>query len=261
MTCRNDVSSAQQRQHVYISRQLAFQRAGRRFCSQRWRQQVQRKRSAKACCQAAQAATPFRDVPSSLISNFDAFVRFSRPHTMVGTLVSLTSVSLLAMKDRLWTADAVVGLLTAILAALAANVSIVGVNQCCDIEVDRVNKPYLPLASGEWSAHIGWWVSAVTGFIAVTTAVVSGSVPLMVTVIGSILLGLAYSLPNPALRWKRFPVAAAACIITVRSLLVQVRAACNALCCEVLRVSIDPSIVCICKCGTGARPFCCMHLT
>lgn len=29
------------------------------------------------------------------------------------------------------------------------NVSIVGLNQLYDVEIDKINKPYLPLASGE----------------------------------------------------------------------------------------------------------------
>ena len=38
--------------------------------------------------------------------------------------------------------------LTAVSPALLANVYIVGLNQLSDIEIDRVNKPELPLASG-----------------------------------------------------------------------------------------------------------------
>ncbi len=41
------------------------------------------------------------------------------------------------------------GLLQALLPALLMNIAIVGLNQLTDVEIDRVNKPYLPLASGE----------------------------------------------------------------------------------------------------------------
>jgi homogentisate phytyltransferase / homogentisate geranylgeranyltransferase len=142
---------------------------------------------------------------------------------MIGTFVSICSVSALAMKRHVWSADARVGLVTALVAALAANVSIVGLNQCCDIDLDRVNKPYLPLASGEWSAHTGWLVSGLTGVLAVGIAYASASAPLLATVVGSILLGIVYSVQLPFMRWKKSPLAAAACIVTVRSLLVQVR--------------------------------------
>lgn len=44
----------------------------------------------------------------------------------------------------------------------------------------------------------------------------SGSAPLLATLGGSLLLGIAYSTDVPFLRWKRFPVLAAACILAVR---------------------------------------------
>ncbi len=44
---------------------------------------------------------------------------------------------------------AAVALTQALVSALLMNVCIVGLNQLYDVEIDRVNKPYLPLASGE----------------------------------------------------------------------------------------------------------------
>lgn len=114
-------------------------------------------------------------------------------------------------------------LCVALVAALFANISIVGLNQCFDIEVDRVNKPYLPLASGEWSLNTGVGVVVATGAAAVIISATLGSTPLLVTVVGSLLLGVAYSVDLPFFRWKYNPVAAAGCIITVRAVLVQVR--------------------------------------
>jgi homogentisate phytyltransferase/homogentisate geranylgeranyltransferase len=35
------------------------------------------------------------------------------------------------------------------------NVCIVGLNQVYDVAIDKVNKPYLPLASGEFSMRTG----------------------------------------------------------------------------------------------------------
>ena len=39
--------------------------------------------------------------------------------------------------------------------ALLMNICIVGLNQVYDVRIDRVNKPYLPLASGEFSMQTG----------------------------------------------------------------------------------------------------------
>ena len=43
----------------------------------------------------------------------------------------------------------------ALIPALLMNVYIVGLNQIYDIDIDKVNKPYLPLASGEFSFITG----------------------------------------------------------------------------------------------------------
>ena len=55
------------------------------------------------------------------------------------------------------------GLLQALTAALLMNVCIVGINQLYDVDIDRVNKPYLPLASGEISMRGGILVTSLTG--------------------------------------------------------------------------------------------------
>jgi homogentisate phytyltransferase/homogentisate geranylgeranyltransferase len=70
---------------------------------------------------------------------------------------------MLAMHGQTWDTQCWTALCTALAAALLANVSIVGLNQCFDVDLDRVNKPYLPLASGEWSLSTGWAVVIFTG--------------------------------------------------------------------------------------------------
>lgn len=53
----------------------------------------------------------------------------------------------------------------AVIPALCMNVYIVGLNQLYDIDIDKVNKPNLPLASGEFSVATG--IILVTFFAAV----------------------------------------------------------------------------------------------
>ena len=55
-----------------------------------------------------------------------------------------------------------------------------------------------------------------SGAVALTMGAVAGSAPLMITLAGSLLLGIVYSADLPLLRWKRNPVLAAACILAVR---------------------------------------------
>ena len=48
-----------------------------------------------------------------------------------------------------WGIPALAGVMQALVPALLMNISIVGLNQLYDVEIDKINKPYLPLASGE----------------------------------------------------------------------------------------------------------------
>ena len=111
---------------------------------------------------------------------------------------------------------ALVGLLQALVPALLMNICIVGMNQVFDVEIDRINKPYLPLAAGEWSVETGVTAVVATGGAAILMGLVIGSGPLLATLLGSLLLGVAYSVDLPLLRWKQHPLLAAGCILCVR---------------------------------------------
>lgn len=141
---------------------------------------------------------------------------------MFGTAVSVSSVSLLALRSL---SDLNVvfatGVLTALVSALAMNVSIVGLNQLYDIEIDKVNKPYLPLASGAFSVRTGQLIVIASALISLAIGFWSGSLPLVLTLTTSLMLGIAYSTDLPLLRWKRSPFLAAMCILAVRALIVQ----------------------------------------
>ncbi|KAK9097857.1 hypothetical protein Syun_024902 [Stephania yunnanensis] len=178
----------------------------------------------------ATSGHPFESEPESSPSSswksirvaIDVFYRFSRPHTVIGTAMSIISVSLLAI-ERLSDFSPLffTGLCEAIVAALFMNIYIVGLNQLYDIEIDKVNKPYLPLASGEYS--VGTGVVIVTSFALMSFWLgwVVGSWPLFWALFVSFVLGTAYSINLPLLRWKRFAFVAAMCILAVRAVIVQ----------------------------------------
>lgn len=157
-----------------------------------------------------------------LVKWISAFVRFTRPHTMFGTAVSVSSVSLLALRSRAdFNVSFVWGVVIALTSALAMNISIVGLNQLYDIEIDKVNKPYLPLASGEFSVAAGRVIVISSAVLSLAIGFGSKSLPLVSTLVMSLLLGIAYSIELPLLRWKRSPFLAAMCILAVRALIVQ----------------------------------------
>src|SRR5437763_12757396 len=80
--------------------------------------------------------------------------RFSRPHTIVGTTLSVLGLYLIAVAEG-GPAGGAGDLAATLVAALTVNVAIVGLNQLTDIEIDRVNKPHLPVAAGDLSPAAG----------------------------------------------------------------------------------------------------------
>ncbi|MGF1480814.1 MAG: homogentisate phytyltransferase [Cyanophyceae cyanobacterium] len=143
--------------------------------------------------------------------------KFSRPHTIIGTSLSVLALYLIALA----TADSstfVPGhLLGAWIACLCGNVYIVGLNQLEDVAIDKINKPHLPVAAGEFSPRQGQWLVAFSFVGAFSLAAWLGSW-LLATVGVSLAIGTAYSLPP--VRLKRFPFLAALCIFTVRGAVV-----------------------------------------
>ena len=144
-------------------------------------------------------------------------IRFSRPHTVIGTSLSIVVLYLLAMSFSNFGIWHFGTLVLTLVSCLGANIYIVGLNQITDIEIDRINKPFLPLASGAFSLRTGYWLIFVSVFISLVIAAWFGKY-LLLTVLLSLLLGTAYSLPP--FRLKRFHFWAAFCIIAVRSLIV-----------------------------------------
>lgn len=149
-----------------------------------------------------------------------AFWKFSRPHTIVGTTLSVIGIYLIAVANGKQPVSLTSHLTTLIptwLACLCGNVYIVGLNQLADVEIDRINKPHLPIASGEFSRRQGKIIVGVTGVLAILIALSQG-VYLLSMVGLSLVIGTAYSLPP--IRLKRYPFWASLCIFSVRGAIV-----------------------------------------
>ncbi|KAI9392974.1 hypothetical protein POPTR_006G166100v4 [Populus trichocarpa] len=171
----------------------------------------------------------------SVRSTLDAFYRFSRPHTVIGTVKSKFVVQIQQrFNDHCISLPASKNF--AVAAALMMNIYIVGLNQLTGIEIDKVNKPYLPVASGEYSVSTG--VMIVTSFsimflfplgilihciwrIPLKMLIISFFRELLAWINCCFVLGTAYSINLPLLRWKRFAFIAAMCIPAVRAVIVQ----------------------------------------
>jgi homogentisate phytyltransferase / homogentisate geranylgeranyltransferase len=144
-----------------------------------------------------------------------ALWRFSRPHTIVGTTVSV--IALYAIAAEAVQGSGALDFAATLLVAWFVNVAIVGLNQIEDVEIDRINKPDLPLATGELSRAAAKLIVGVTAVSAVAMAITQGPIELA-AVLGALLAGTAYS--SPPLRLKRFPAVAAISISLVRALAV-----------------------------------------
>ncbi len=158
-----------------------------------------------------------------------AFWKFSRPHTIVGT-----SLSVLGLFGIAWAARHPLGLFPGTfhvwqgvsalwltwLACMCTNVYIVGLNQIEDVVADRVDKPYLPIASGEFSASQAKMLVGIACSGAILLAVVSQSFYLVGTVLLSLAIGTAYSLPP--LQLKQFPLWGSLCKLLVRGAVVNI---------------------------------------
>jgi homogentisate phytyltransferase/homogentisate geranylgeranyltransferase len=156
-----------------------------------------------------------------------AFWKFSRPHTIIGTSLSVLALYLITLAttagdaDTLWrnllAGSSWVQLLGALIACLCGNVYIVGLNQLEDVEIDQINKPHLPIAAGEFSRAQAKLIVGILGILALLLAGLLGTwLFLMVGI--SLAIGTAYSLPP--VRLKRFPFWAALCIFSVRGAIV-----------------------------------------
>ncbi len=162
---------------------------------------------------------PFHPFLKTSISFFYSLWKFSRPHTIIGTSLSVLALYSigLAITQTYPTTNNIIQLLGTWFACLLGNIYIVGLNQVEDIEIDKINKPHLPIAAGEFSKQKAQWIVSITGILALVLSGYLG-IWLLATVSISLAIGTAYSLPP--IRLKRFPFWAAFCIFTVRGVIV-----------------------------------------
>ena len=141
--------------------------------------------------------------------------RFSRPHTLIGTFVSAAGLYAIAVHEL--PGSGLGDLFWVIVAGAGVNLAIVGVNQITDVEIDRVNKPHLPIAAGELTREAAWRIVLVAALLPVVLALTQGLFETAAVVV-ALAVGAAYSVPP--VRLKRWPFAAALCISGVRSAVV-----------------------------------------
>ena len=129
----------------------------------------------------------------SLRAKANAIYKFTRPHTIRGTILASIAGTVRALLDTTTTVttqsaatsstsvssiSSTVSILQnlpwstllpratiGMVALLLGNAFIVGINQIYDKDIDIVNKPFLPVASGEMSTYTAWIVVVASGII------------------------------------------------------------------------------------------------
>lgn len=145
--------------------------------------------------------------------------RFTRPHTVIGSALAIPALHMLAAPTygAALTTRNLVSMIYAMVPAVLMNLYITGLNQVTDVEIDKINKPNLPIAAGDLSMKSAVITIIVALILSLTMGVahpVFGTQGLNMALWFSGILGTLYSLEP--IRLKRFPFLAAFCIIAVR---------------------------------------------
>ncbi|XP_074342472.1 umbelliferone 6-dimethylallyltransferase, chloroplastic-like [Apium graveolens] len=149
-------------------------------------------------------------IQSDLWRKWDVFYRFCRLHSVTGTVTGVISVSLLPLTSFGDLSPAFfLGMLKAVIPFAFVNIYVVTLNQLIDVGIDKINKPYLVLASGEYTMLQGKAITSAFGIMCLAMAIVFQSPPILYGIIIHFLVGTAYSVELPYLRWKTKPFLAA----------------------------------------------------
>nr|QKY14916.1 homogentisate solanesyltransferase (HSTC), chloroplastic isoform [Polytomella parva] len=151
------------------------------------------------------------------------FWKFLRPHTIRGTILGTASVVIKVLANNnqpLHWPTLLPCALLGLVALLCGNGYIVGINQLYDIDIDVVNKPYLPVASGELPRRFASLLCF--ALAAIGLSIVSRNFERHILVLYGLglTLGTAYSVPPVRLKYN--PVAAALIIAAVRGVLLNI---------------------------------------
>ncbi|KAK7411238.1 hypothetical protein VNO78_02671 [Psophocarpus tetragonolobus] len=163
-----------------------------------------------------------------VMKNFlDALYWFCYPYSVIARTLITIATSLLAV-NRISDISPLflTGLLQVLIPHLFMDIYVGGVNQLFDLEIDKINKPFLPLASGQLSFTTGVIITVSSLILSFGFGWITGSWPLIWGLVLCCALWTAYSVNVPLLRWKRNPLLAAmvifatwACVFPITSFL------------------------------------------
>jgi len=140
--------------------------------------------------------------------------RFSRPHTIIGSIISILTLYVIICQSQ--TMQCLSYLVLALIIGISCNIFIVGINQIADVDIDKINKPYLPIASGDLSIQHARWIVFIAMFISLSLGLYISPYLFLIVAL-SVTIGWAYSMPPFYL--KKHHITAALSISMVRGVL------------------------------------------
>ena len=140
--------------------------------------------------------------------------KFSRPHTVIGSVIGIYTLFYIIYDKQPIQSHSY--LIMALIIAITCNVFIVGINQIADVNIDKINKPYLPIPSGLLSVQQAKIIVYSSLFISLGLALFISPYLFGIIAIATT-IGWAYSMPPFYL--KQHHISAALAIATVRGVL------------------------------------------
>ncbi|XP_047164517.1 glycinol 4-dimethylallyltransferase-like [Vigna umbellata] len=166
-------------------------------------------------------ASNFKNIVDSVKNFMAVLYQFIYPYVMYGRVSKYYSIPLILQTSATISASLVaveklsdisplffIGLLQALLPSLFLDLYVNGVNQVFDFEIDKINKPYLPLASGKLSFRNCVFIVASSAIMGLGINLMIGSTALIWNFVLCATLWTCYSANLPFLRWKQNPVLA-----------------------------------------------------
>src|SRR5579862_9625598 len=152
------------------------------------------------------------------MSPFRTYWEFARPFTLIPPMTGIFSGALIGY-GATHSALHPVRIALAVLAAGVLNAASNGLNQICDVENDRVNKPNRPLPSGRLPIESAW---AFTLAMYAAALVMVAFVNLQTFAIYAVAALATFAYSAPPLRLKRHPVGSNLTIALIRGGLLKV---------------------------------------
>ncbi|KAK7290044.1 hypothetical protein RIF29_04171 [Crotalaria pallida] len=162
-----------------------------------------------------QEARDQKSISDSIKNGLIVLYRFTRPYSAIPIVHAATAMAILTVeKFSDLSLVFVNGWLQVVIPYVLMIIVNCGLNELCDLEIDKINKPHLPLASGAISFGTGAAIVALSSFLSLWFSWMTGSGPLFWTIFYNNVLAVVYSADLPFLRWKKSSILTAIYIAT-----------------------------------------------